>query len=339
MTTTNKSIMTGKQTVVLGKAGSGRTQYLAKEAAKALEDGKKAFFLTDEHKASHIVKLISENLGTSDPYGKLMVHEVQTVPQLSFDLGNITGELSSVDNSSSYEGSIVFIDLHEPSLLQVAFDILTEVLPVYPNATAMYSGLLDDKGLLPKGSLFNTNIDKVVLRGNPQVAEEFFGTQHVVVGRTGVGRTRYLVKKAIDAPKAEKTAIFITDEHSPETLKDYIRNQSDVLNVEKQEGSFQCISVNTAEGVITALHDVVITELEKGKNIELLIDLHKKGLIKQALNTINTYLNTYKNLDITFSVQVNHDIDPQHSAGIIESESLPFIVAPENITVLGVSAQ
>lgn len=330
--TVNKDIMTGKQTVVLGKAGSGRTRYLAKEAAKAMEDGKKVIFITDENKPGNIVQLISENLGTSDPYGELIIIEVQTPESLAFELGKVTGHLS--DESEA----VVFIDLHYPPSVKVAFDILTKILPVYPKVTVMYSGLLNIYGLLDTGSPFNTNIDKVHLRENPQKPEEFKGTQHVVLGRPGTGRTRHLVKKAIDAPNVGKEAIFVTDEHSAETLKGYIKRQADTFNTNKNVGRFSCVSVNTAEGVITALHDIV-GDLEKGKNIELLIDLHKKGLIKQALNTINTYLNAYENLDVTFSIQLNHDIDLKDVEGFVTPEDLPFSVALENITVLGVSAQ
>ena len=334
-----KMTNSSKQTVVLGKAGSGRTRYLAKEIVKIIEGGNNAIYITDEHTRAHIEGLVSENLGTSDPYGKLLIFEAKTKADISFLLGQSVGHFAGEPSTT------LFLDLNNNVTIATAIEIMTAVLPVYDNANVVYTGLLSDEGVLLEDSPFNTDIKKVYLNEETGEIEDFegtqhvfYGTQHVVVGRTGVGRTRYLVKKALDASKANKRVVFISDEHTPRTLHEYISKQETLLNTENLKGSFICTSVNTIEGLITALHDVV-GDLEKGENIELLIDLHNKNLIKQAISTVNTYLATYKNLDITFSVQVNHDIDPQHSAGIIESESLPFIVAPENITVLGVSAQ
>lgn len=321
-----------KQLVVLGVVGSGRTRYLAKEIASIIEDGNNAIYITDEHTRAHIEDLVSNNLGTSDPQGKLLIFEAKTEADVSFLLGQ------SVAHFAEEPSTTLFLDLHSNTVIKTSIEILKTVLPVYDNAKVVYSGLLSAEGVLPEDSPFNTDIDKVFLRGKPQKAEDFIGTQHLVVGKPGSGRTRYLINKAINAPKEEKVAIFVSDEHTPSGLKDYIKRQEHVLNTSDNIGGFLCIHVKTAEQVITALHDVV-KDLKGGKNVELLIDLHKKGLINQAISTVNTYLNTYENLDVTFSLQVNQDMSIENTVGLVASESLPFLLEPENITVLGVSTQ
>lgn len=317
-----------KQVVVLGGVGSGRTRYLAKEIAKIIEGGNNAIYITDEHTRAHIEDLVSNNLGTSDPQGKLLIFEAKTEADVSFLLGQ------SVAHFTEEPSTTIFLDLHNTAVIKTSIEILTAVLPVYDNAKVVYTGLLNAEGVLPEDSPFNFDIDKVFLRGEPQKAEKFEGTQYLVVaGRPGSGRTRHLVKKAIDASSVGKVAVFISDEHTPSGVKDFIKKQEHVLNTADKTGGFLCIHVKTAEQVITALHDIV-KDLKDGKNVELLIDLHMLGLIKQAISTINTYLNVYKNLDVTFSLQVNRDVDKENPTGLVESEALPFHVKEENITLI-----